>query len=78
MLAELNEVLGKIIHGPSHSPQRVLETSDTSGDEMDTSRGRGKILSKQLFKMKKVYGPSEIGRFFATGPRDAARKHSNF
>ena len=51
---------------------------DTSGDETDANKGRRKNLSKKIFRMKKVYGATELGRFFVTGPSDAANKPSHF
>ena len=76
-MAELNEVLDRLKQGPSQSTQRV-ETSDTSGDKTDASKGRPKILSKKTFRMKKVYAATELGRFFVTRPSDAAEKPSHF
>ena len=73
LLTELNEVLDRLEQGPSQSLQRV-ETSDTSGDETDGS----KILSKKTFRMKKVYAATGLGRFFVTGPSDAANMPSHF
>ena len=35
-----------------------------------------KTLSKKTLKTKKVYGTSEFGRFFVTGPTDAAKSHA--
>ena len=77
LLAELNEVLDRLRQGPSQSPQRV-ETSDASGDETDASQWRRKVLSKKTFRMKKVYAATELGRFFLTGPVDAANMPSHF
>ena len=77
LLAELNEVLDRLKQGPSQSPQRV-ETSDTSGDGTDASQGRRKVLSKETFRMKNVYAATELGRFFVTGPLDAANMPSQF
>ena len=65
------------MQGPSQSPQMV-EMSDTSGDETDASQGRQKILSRKTFRMKKVYAATELGRFFVTGPIDAANMPSHF
>ena len=70
-------MLDRLKQGPSQSPQRV-ETSDTSGDETDASEGRRKILSKKTLRMKKVYAATELGRFFVTGPSDAANMPSHF
>ena len=74
MLTELNEVLDRLKQGPLQSPQRV-ETSDTSGFETDTSKGRCKYLSRKNSRTKKVYG---LGRFFVTGPTHTANKPSHF
>ena len=70
-------MLDKLKQGPSQSPQRI-ETSDTSGDETDASKGRRKILSKKTFRMKKVYAATELGRFFVTWPSDGANMPSHF
>ena len=77
LLVELNEVLDRLKQGPSQSPHRV-ETSDTSGDETDGSVGRRKVLSKETYRMKKVYAATELGRFFLTKPSDAANMPSYF
>ena len=77
LLAELNEVLDRLKQGPSQSRQRA-ETSDTSGYETDASKGRRKILSKKTFRLKKVYAANELGRFFVTGPSDAANMPNHF
>ena len=70
-------MLDRLKQGPSSSPHRV-ETSDTSGDETDASKGRRKVLLKKTYRMKKVYAATELGRFFVTGPSDAADMHSHF
>ena len=54
------------------------QTSDTSGDETDVSEPRMKVRRRKTFKMKKVSGASELGRFFVTGPTDASGKRSHF
>ena len=64
------------MQGLSQSPQRV-EASDTSGDETDASKGRPNVLSKKTFRLKKVYALTELGRFFVTGPLDAANMPSH-
>ena len=76
-MTELNEVLDRLKHGPSESPQRV-DTSETSDNETDTSKGRFKILSKKTFRMKKLYAATELGRFFLTRPSDVAKMPSHF
>ena len=52
--------------------------SESGADETDTSKGRRKILSKKTFRMKKVYGVTEFGRFFVTGLSDTAIMPSHF
>ena len=80
LLPELDEVLDKLNHGPSipQHQQRVLDTTDTSGEETDTSQPRRRVRSKRTFKMKKSYATSELARFFVTGPTDASTKLSEF
>ena len=70
-------MLDRLKRGPSQNPQRV-ETSVTSGDETDASQERRKVLSMKTFRMKKVYAATELGRFFVTGPLDAANMPSHF
>ena len=70
-------MLDRLKRGPTHSPDKI-ETSDTSGDETDASKGRRKNLSKKTFRMKKVYAATELGMFFVTGSSDAANKPSQF
>ena len=76
-MAELNEALDKLKQGPPQFPQRI-ETSDTSGDETDASQGRRKVLSKKTSRMKKVFAATELGRFYVTGPSDAANMPRHF
>ena len=76
-MAEPNKVLDRLKQGPLQSSHRV-ETSDTSGDETNASQGRRKVLSKRVFRMKKVYAATELGKFFVTGPSDAANIPSHF
>ena len=77
MLAQLNEVLDRLKQGTSQSSPRI-ETSDASGDETDASKGRRINLSKETFRMKKVYAATELGRFFVTGSSEAANMPSHF
>ena len=77
MLTELNIVLDRPKQKASQSPQRI-ETSDTSDNETDASDGRHQNLSKKTFRMKKMYGTTELGRFFVTGPTDAVKYSSLF
>ena len=59
-------------------PVDSVKTSDTSGDDIDTSKWRQKILSKKTFRMKKMYAATELGRFFMTGSSDAAKMPNHF
>ena len=77
MLTKLNEVLDRLKQGSSQSPQ-IIETSDTSEDETDTSKGRRKSLSQKTSRMKKVYVATELGRFSVTRPTDAVNKPIHF
>ena len=80
LFAELDEVLDKLNQGPpvSQQQQRATDTTDTSGEETDTSQLRRRVRSKRTFKMKKSYATSELARFLATGPTDASTKLSEF
>ena len=42
------------------------------------SEPRRRVRRKKTFKKKKVWGASELGRFFVTGPTDASWKPSHF
>ena len=59
-------------------PFRVLPwlgyTSDTRGDESDTGEPSRQLRSKRTYKMKKVWGASDVGKFFVTGPNFVATK----
>ena len=70
-------MLDRLTQGSSESPQKI-ETLKTSGDETDASKGRRKIFVQKTFRMKKVYAATELGRFFVTGPSDAANMPSYF
>ena len=77
----LDDVLERVERMEQGLPGAVphaSQTSDTSGDETDVSEPRRKVRSKRTFKMKKVWGASELGCFFVTGPRDASGKPSHF
>ena len=80
LLSELDEVLGKLNQGPSipQQQQRVLETTDTSGEDTDVDQPRRRVRSRRTFKMKKGYAVGELAQFFVTGPIDAANKLSGF
>ena len=76
MLSELDELLDKLNQGLSTACLPIVETTDTSGEDTDTSQPRLKIRSKRTFKMKKSYTTGEWARFFVTGPTDASTKLS--
>ena len=80
LLSELDEVLDKLNQGRSISQQqqRVLQTTDTSGEDTDIEQPRRRVLSRRTFKMKKGYAVGELAQFFVTGPTDAANKLSEF
>ena len=78
LFAELDEVLDKLNQGPSAARHPIVETTDTSGEETDTSQPRRRVPSKRTFKMKKSYANSELAWFFVTAPTDASTKLSEF
>ena len=81
LLTGLDDVLGRVERMEQGLPGAVphaSQTSDTSGDETDASEPRRRVRTKKTFKMKKVWGASELGRFFVTGPTDASGKPSHF
>ena len=58
--------LGRVERMEQSSPRTVphtFETNDTSSDETEKSEPRRRVRSKQTFKMKKVWGANELGRF---------------
>ena len=57
---------------------RLGDTTDTSGDESDAGEPRRRLRSKKSYKMKRTWGMSDVGEFFATGPTDVATKPSHF
>ena len=79
-LSELDEVLDKLNQGRSipQQQQRVLETTDTSGEDTDIGQLRRGVRSRRIIKMKKGYAVGELAQFFVTGPTDAANKLSEF
>ena len=77
----LDDVLDRVERMEQGLPGAVThasQTSDTSGDKTDMSEPRRIVRTKKTFKMKKVWGASELGRFFVTGPTDASGKPSHF
>ena len=76
LLSELVEVLDKLNQGPSTSHSPIVETTDTSGEDTDTSQLRQRVRSKRTFKMKNSNATDEMARLFVTGPKDASTKLS--
>ena len=80
LLSEPDEVLGMLSQGPtmSHQQQRVPDTTDTSGEEIDVDQPQRRVRSRRFFKMKKGYAVGVLAELFVTGPTDAANKLSEF
>ena len=78
LLSELDAVLEHLGKGAARSGPHVADPSDTSADESEASHPPRHVRSKLTYKMKKVWGGDEVGRFFATGATDAAGKPSHF
>ena len=78
MFTELDAVLQHLGQGTARRGVHAVETSDSSADESEASHSRRCVRSKRTFKMKKVWGASEVGQFFVTGATDAAGQPSHF
>ena len=78
LLSELDEVLDKLNQGASTARLPIVETTDTSGEDTDTSQPLRRLGSKRTFNMKKSYTTNELARFFVTCPTDASTKLSEF
>ena len=78
MFTELDAVLQHLGHGSAAFGPHVADTSDTSEDESEASHARRRVGSRRTYKMKKVWGADEVGRFFVTGATDADGKPSHF
>ena len=78
LFTELDAVLQRLGHGSAPLSPHAAYTSDTSADQSEASHPRRRVRSKRTFKMKKVWGADEVGRFFVTGATDAAGKPSPF
>ena len=70
--------LEQLEQGPARVVPRLGDTTDTSGDESDAGEPRRRLRSRKAYKMKRAWGTGEVGRFFVTGPTDAATKPSHF
>ena len=71
-------MLDKLNQGASTSHPPIVETTDTSGEDTDTSQPRRRVRSESTFKMKKSYATDELARFFVTAPTDASAELSAF
>ena len=76
MLPEFDEVLDKLNQGPSTTRLPLVDTTDTSGRDTDTSQPRQRVHSKHTFEKKKSYATDELAGFFVTGLDDAMTKLS--
>ena len=77
----LDDVLSRleqVEQRPSCALPRLGDTTDTSGDDSDIGEPRRRLRSKKMYKMKKAWGTSDVGRFFVTGPTDVATKPIHF
>ena len=78
MFTELDAILQHLGQSAARPGSHVADTSDSSANESEASHSRRRVRSKRTFKMKKVWGASEVGQFFVTGSTDAAGKPSHF
>ena len=78
MFTKSDAVIKHLGQGVASSGPHFADTSDTSADESEASHPRHRARSKRTYKMKKVWGAKEVGRFFVTGATDAAGKSSHF
>ena len=78
LLSELDEVLDKLSRGLSTSRLPIVDTTDTNGEDTNTSQPRRRVRSKRTFKKKKSYATDGLARFSVTGPTDASTKLSEF
>ena len=77
----LDDVLSRleqVEQRPSRVVSRLGNTTDTSGDESDAGEPRRRLRSKKTYKMMRAWGTGDVGRFFVTGPINAATKPSHF
>ena len=77
LFTELDADLQHLGHGSAPLSPHAADTSDSSADELEASPPRRRVRSKCTFKMKKVWGADEVGRFFVTGATDATGKPSH-
>ena len=70
--------LEQVEQRPSRAVLQLGNTSNTSGDESNLGVPRRRLWPKRTYKMKKVWGASDVGQFYVTGPTDVATKPSLF
>ena len=78
MLSELDAVLDNLNQGSSISSSPVVDTTDTSGEDTDSSQLRQRVRWKPSFEIKKRYATHELAWFSVTGPTDAPNKLKDF
>ena len=81
LLTGLDDVLSRleqVERRPSRVVPRLVDISDTSGNENDLSDPPRKVRSKRTYKTRTVGGASDASRFLETRPTDAATKSSRF
>ena len=78
LLLELDVVLDKSSQGPTTSLFPIVDTTDTTGEDRDTSEPRRRVRLKRTFEMKKSCVTDELARFFMTGPNNPSTKLSEF
>ena len=77
LFTELDAFRQHLGQSAARSCPHVADTSDTSADESEASHPHRRVRSKRTYKMKKLWGADEVGRFFVTGATDAAGKPSH-
>ena len=78
MFTELDAVLQHLWENAARPGAHAADTTDSSADESEAGHPRRRVRSKRTFRMKKVWGRDEFGRFFVTGATDVAGKPSHF
>ena len=73
-MSKLDELLDKHNQRPSTSCPPVVNTTDTSGEGIETSQSRRRFHSERTVKMKKSYETDDLSGFFVTGPSGASNK----
>ena len=74
---ELDAVLQHLGENTAPPGAHVADTTESSADESEAGHPR-RVRTKRTFRMKKVWGADEVGRFFVTGATDTVGKPSHF